>query len=55
MPILHKDLTANLDMTTYKIEVTDNYSIQTCSGYGDDRVGSNAYYVFMYPNLMINR
>ena len=55
MPILHKDLTVNLDLKTYKIEVADNYSIQTCNAIGDDRLGSDACYVYLYPNLMINR
>ena len=53
--MLHKDLTANLDMASYKVDVTDDYSVQTCSGYGDDRLGSNVYYAYMYPNFMINR
>ena len=55
MPILHEDLTANLDMKTYKIEITDNYSIQTCNATGDDRLGSDACFVYLYPNFMINR
>ena len=53
--VLHKDLTANLDMTTYKVDVTDDFSVQTCSGIGEDRLGSSAFYVYLYPNFMINR
>ena len=52
---LHPALTSNLDLTSYRTRVTPLYSIQEVEGLGDLRVGQSALYVYMYPNLMINR
>ena len=55
MEHLHPALTSNLDLTSYRTRVTPLYSIQEVEGLGDLRVGQSALYVYMYPNLMINR
>ena len=52
---LHPGLTSNLDLTSYRTKVAPLYSIQEVEGLGDRRVGQSALYVYMYPNLMINR
>ena len=52
---LHPALTSNLDLSSYQTCVTPLYSIQEVGGLGDLRVGQSALYIYMYPNLMINR
>ena len=52
---LHKDLASNLDISSYKTEVTDDYSVQMCGGGQDKRVGDRACYAYLYPNFMLNR
>jgi len=52
---LHPALTENLDIKSYKTTVTDYYSIQEAGGKNNQRVGSSALYIYMYPSLMINK
>ena len=58
VPILHKSLTGQLDLSSYKIDVKDGYVVQSVNG-GDgdfqERIGDRALYVWKHPNLMINR
>ena len=63
--VLHKALAGQLDLGTYTTEIFDRLSIQSCktpeqapSDAGGDfaeRLGSEALYAFVYPNLMLNR
>lgn len=55
VPILHRDLSANLNIGSYRTEIFDRYSIQSCNGKNDERIGSHALYAWIYPNFMINR
>jgi choline monooxygenase len=58
VPILHKALTGQLDLSSYKIEVKDGYVVQSVDGSDGDfqeRIGDRALYVWKHPNLMINR
>eukprot|EP00743_Colponemidia_sp_Colp-15_P004839 GILK01005214.1.p1 GENE.GILK01005214.1~~GILK01005214.1.p1 ORF type:complete len:425 (+),score=34.09 GILK01005214.1:64-1338(+) len=56
---LHKGLGSLLDLQNYKTEVFDGYSIQSVpaavSSSEESRVGKEALYIYIYPNLMINR
>jgi phenylpropionate dioxygenase-like ring-hydroxylating dioxygenase large terminal subunit len=62
---LHRALAGQLDLKSYRTELFDRLSIQSCkapdekpaeSG-GDfaERIGEEALYAFFYPNFMINR
>lgn len=51
---VHPGLAGQLDLDSYKTEVFDDYSIQSCGG-ASGRIGSEAIYAFLYPNFMINR
>lgn len=62
--ILHKGLAGQLDMDAYKTENFENWTLQSCeasdspeakNGDFKDRIGSGAYYAWMYPNFVINR
>ena len=56
VPVLHKDLTTNIDLRSYKTDVKDFFSIQTVAGNAkDDRIGKAALFAYLYPNFMINR
>lgn len=59
VPICHKDLNALLDESSYKIELFDNYSIQSTLGGSDadedSRIGNAAIFAHVYPNLFLNR
>lgn len=58
VPILHKTLTGQLDLSSYKIEVKDGYVVQSVNGgEGDfqERIGDRALYVWKHPNVMFNR
>ncbi len=59
VPILHKALTKQLDLSSYKTEVRLGYVVQSVDGDGtgdfQDRIGDHALYVWKYPNLMLNR
>ncbi|MBI3847583.1 MAG: Rieske 2Fe-2S domain-containing protein [Planctomycetes bacterium] len=62
---LHKGLAGQLDLGSYRTELYDRFSIQSCGaasnsggGAGADfaeRIGDGALYAWIYPNLMINR
>lgn len=56
--VLHKDLTAGLDIDSYKTEVQERYSMQKVQGKENeqaDRLGKSSVYAYLYPNMMINR
>ena len=53
--VLHKQLTGQLQLKDYHTEVAENYSLQSCSGQANERIGAKALYYWLYPNLMINR
>jgi hypothetical protein len=44
---MHPDLAENLSL--------DSYSVQTCKSEASGRVEGPAEYIWMFPNLMINR
>ena len=61
---LHRGLAGQLDLDSYRTEITDRVSLQTCRAAAseattgvdfNDRIGAGAVYAFIYPNLMINR
>jgi choline monooxygenase len=52
---LHPGLANSLDLNSYRTELFDGFSIQSCSGGTDSRIGQGALYAFVYPNLMLNR
>jgi choline monooxygenase len=53
---LHPDLAGLLDLSRYQTEVEGRVSVQSCSGAdGESRVGGEALYAFVHPNLMLNR
>ena len=56
VPILHQGLTKDLDMDTYELTLLERSSVQRVAGDEDNaRIGDGADYVWVYPNLMINR
>jgi len=55
VPVLHKNLSGDLDLAGYRSEIGDIYSLQTCPGTGADRLGKGAVYLWVHPNMMINR
>jgi len=68
VPFLHKGLESQLDLNTYTTDIKKNYSIQFVQSrqeegssnevntYGDfsERVGKQALYAYIFPNLMLN-
>lgn len=55
---MHPGLAEQLDLESYRTDVYDTYSIQTCEPSArerDGRISGGALYVWLYPNLMINR
>jgi choline monooxygenase len=62
---VHKALAGQLDLDTYETELSERVSIQSCrspeqapgDAGGDfaERIGEEALYAFVYPNLMLNR
>jgi choline monooxygenase len=66
VPVLHGSLSSQLDLSTYRTELFECGSLQTCTAderaqEDDDggdfagRIGSGARYAWVYPNLMLNR
>lgn len=57
VPVAHKALTGNLDLSTYRSYPLGDHFIQSCASQPtSDRLGgTDALYIFQYPNLMINR
>lgn len=57
VPHLHRGLAAHLDLSRYRTEVFERYSVQSCPGgaSADERIGQEALYAWVHPNLMINR
>lgn len=56
----HGDLAAGLKLDSYKTNMYEKVSIQSCESApaerdGLDRLGAKALYAFIYPNFMINR
>jgi choline monooxygenase len=62
--VLHRALAGQLDLDTYRTEIFDRLSIQSCrspeeapgaeGGDFPERIGAEALYAFVYPNLMLN-
>lgn len=52
---LHKGLASQLEIGGYEIENFDGWTLQSCGGKGDARIGDHALYAWAYPNFMINR
>lgn len=55
---VHPGLAGQLDLDSYKTEVFEDYSIQSCGGAAggsSSRIGGEAIYAYLYPNFMINR
>jgi choline monooxygenase len=65
VPHMHPSLDAQLDMNSYRTELYERYSIQTCAPAveADERIeydavariGDRAIYAWIYPNFMLNR
>ena len=65
IPHMHPTLDAQIDMSTYRTEVFERYSIQStgASSVNDerieyaagDRIGGGAIYAWLHPNFMLNR
>lgn len=65
IPHMHPTLDAQLDMSTYRTELFDGYSIQSSGTSSTDdrriafdaveRIGGGALYAWLFPNFMLNR
>jgi choline monooxygenase len=55
VPSLHPGLADGLNLESYQTELFDGFSVQSCQGGGEPRIGSGALYAWIYPNLMLNR
>ncbi|XP_024019931.1 choline monooxygenase, chloroplastic isoform X1 [Morus notabilis] len=61
VPYAHKGLANGLKLDSYSTTIFEKVSIQICEGGSMegkddyDRLGSKAFYAFIYPNFMINR
>jgi choline monooxygenase len=51
---LHHGLASELDLGTYRTELFERYSIQSSTG-ASERIGANALYAWLHPNVMFNR
>lgn len=59
----HKGLAGQLDLTSYRTEIFERYSVQSGAGGGAgspggdfaERIGERVLYAWLYPNFMINR
>jgi len=54
---LHRRLASSLDLDSYRTEVFDYASIQSCRGgaQGSARIGEEQLYIWLHPAFMINR
>jgi len=65
IPHMHPTLDAQISMESYRTELFDEVSIQSCSPSSssddrldfapEDRIGDGAIYAFLFPNFMLNR
>ncbi|HXI04367.1 MAG TPA: aromatic ring-hydroxylating dioxygenase subunit alpha [Candidatus Saccharimonadales bacterium] len=69
VPLLHRGLAAQLDLSSYRTEIFERFSIQSSAGSAPDarpaspgagtdfaeRIGGGAIYAWIYPSFMINR
>jgi choline monooxygenase len=66
VPVLHNALTGQLDLDSYRTRLFSNWSVQTVDGTKSaaeskpsvdfaERIGSGATYVWIHPNIMLNR
>lgn len=58
IPLVHPDLCSVLDFSSYETETMEHYSLQFSPFRNDDNIyggtGEQAYYYFIYPNIMLN-
>ena len=54
IPYVHKGLAGNIDLDTYKTEVTEAYSMQSAKAKGHARVGEEILYTVLYPGTVVN-
>jgi len=54
IPHLHSGLNSELDMATYDTKLFDTASVQTCVS-RSDRVGKVATYLYLFPNIAVNK
>lgn len=53
---LHPRLAGQLDLDNYETLLRERFSVQRCRSEGDsERLGGGAAYVYLYPNVMLNR
>ena len=55
VPHMHPALSDQLDINSYQSTLGAGWSVQSCGGKTDKRVGSHADYLWIYPGFMINR
>lgn len=52
---LHGDLAAQLELGSYRTDMRDRYSVQSCGAGDSERLAGGALYAWLYPNFMVNR
>jgi len=65
VPFMHKGLSAQLNLNSYRTEMGEWWSLQSCGSSSDEgtdheddfreRLGDRALYAWIYPHFMINR
>ncbi|KAM0939319.1 putative choline monooxygenase [Dioscorea sansibarensis] len=57
VPYAHKGFSSCLNLDTYSTEVYEKIIVQRCesASTNDNRLGSDAFYAFVYPNFMVSR
>ena len=56
VPVLHKGLSADLNMSSYETHLLERASVQSVGGDKKSaRIAEGADYVWIYPNVMVNR
>lgn len=55
VPVAHKKLAKELCLESYESQIYHKFSIQKSRGQKTQRIGDQALYAWIYPNLMINR
>ncbi|RZC75460.1 hypothetical protein C5167_050937 [Papaver somniferum] len=61
VPYAHTGFSSGFNLDTYTTTISDKFSIQECESAPNEkdgalsRIGSRGFYVFVFPNLLINR